>query len=348
MPSGLQAINIQDVMNSTLGDLGKFKLTDIASDIQEFVAFDKMFSGGYVETKPAGVDIQTNLMVKTSGTANNEGLYDTRDYKVNDNTVKARTPWRHNRAHYVMDAREVQMNASPAMIVDLVKERRKAAFTDLATLTEDTFWSKPVDSTDTVTPYGLFYWLVANTGTPGFLGGNPAGFASGAGDVSSVTYPRWRNWAGGYTTVSKTDLIAKMRKAKAYTTFTPPMGARNLPDYNTGNNYAVYVGYDTLEQMERIGEGQNDNLGRDLAPMDGRMSFHGAPIVRVPKLDDDATAPVIMMNWGVFKIMYLEGFKMREVPGTLSTNSSVGTVDILSTWNTVCRDRRRLAIFTLA
>ena len=62
------------------------------------------------------------------------------------------------------------------------------------------WFGKPTDSSDVVTPRGLFYWIVKNSGTPGFNGGIPSGFTD-VGGLSPTTYPRWKNWTGQYVNI---------------------------------------------------------------------------------------------------------------------------------------------------
>ena len=42
-----------------------------------------------------------------------------------------------------------------------------------------------------------------------------------------------------------------------------------------------YVNEDTMSSLEDLGEAQNENLGRDIASMDGQIIFRRVPIIWV-------------------------------------------------------------------
>ena len=100
----------------------------------------------------------------------------------------------------------------------------------------------------------------------------------------------------------------------------------------------------TISSIEDVGEAQNENLGRDVASMDGATTFRRNPIIYVPKLDDESTNPVFMVNWNVFKIFFLRGEYLREAPPRQSSRQhNVFEIHVDLSWNTVCVNRRRLA-----
>jgi hypothetical protein len=199
------------------------------------------------------------------------------------------------------------MNREPARIVDLVKERRIAAMIAVVELMERNFWGPPVASDDGVTPWGINTWLV-KAATQGFTGLAPSGYTSIG--LNPTTYPRWRNYADQYTTVTKDDLVRKLRRAATFTDFKPPV--EGIPTFNDGNQYAFYTNYAVMGALEEVLESQNDNLGTDIASMDGRVVFRRAPLEWVPYLEADTTNPVYGLNWGDFKTYVLSGWWGRE------------------------------------
>lgn len=340
----LSADQIVDLVATTQKELGRMRWTDLATDLTEYEVLPRMLKKGKVKFQ-TGEGIQRNVMVDDSGAAKHVGLFNVDDVNVGDVMQQADVSWRHTTTNYAFDRREKGMNQGPQQIVDLIKIRRADSMISLAKLLEETFWSKPADSTDKVTPFGLDYWMVRDA-SEGFNGGNPAGFSDGAGNLDSSTYTRWANWTAQYADVTKADLVRKMRKAHRRTNFKSPV---DIPDYREGKGqrFRIYVNEETIAGMEDLGEAQNENLGRDLASMDGSMAFRKNPIVYVPYLDDDSANPVYMVDWGVLFIYFLRGEYLREEkPKQASNQHNVFESHVDLTWNSLCVNRRRLAVLS--
>lgn len=342
----LSADQILDLVTTTQKELGRMKWTDIATDLTEYEVLPKMLKKDKV-LFDGGTGITRNAMVTDSGAAKHVGLFGVDDVNVGDVMKTFTVPWRHTTTSYAFDRREEGMNSGASRLVDLIKVRRTDAMISLAKLLEQTFWGKPATSADTTTPFGLDYWIVYNA-TEGFNGGNPTGFSDGCGGLDSATYTRWRNWTAQYAAITKADLITKMRKAHRRTDFKSPV---DIPDYRTGKgqSFRIYVNETTMASLEDLGEAQNENLGRDLASMDGTITFRKNPIVYVPYLDAKTANPVYMVNWNAFSIAFLKGEYLREEKPTKAANQhTVYNVFVDLTWNTVCVDRRRHALITTA
>ncbi len=335
MPT-LQADNIVDMVTTTQKDLGRMKWTEIASDLQEYVAMDKLLKKEKVQYE-SGIGIQFNVMVDTTGQARNTGLFGTDNINQGDHMTVGSIPWRHATANYSFDRREVAMNRSPAKIVDLVKQRRATCMIDQAVLHEGNFWGKPTDSNDNLKPYGIDYWIVRNA-TEGFTGGIPSGF-SNVGGISPTTYPNWKNWSAQYTNVTKDDFVRKMRKAATYTKFKSPA---TFDSYERSQKkYGYYTNYGGVGTLEELLEDQNDNLGNDIASKDGAVIFRRIPVEWVPQLDADTANPVYGINWSVFCPVVLAGEHMKENPPVPAPNQhTVMVVHVDTTLNWLCYNRR--------
>ncbi len=330
--------DIQDLVLSTLEELGRGRWTDMTSDLQDHIAMRRILNERAVRMQ-GGKHVQFNAQVRTGQAAKNVGLAATDDVNVVDVLTQGQVPWRHSTTNYAWDRREFNMNnPSAKQIVDLIQVRRNSAWIDLAELMERNFWGKPSDSSDKLTPMGIDYWLVRNT-TEGFNGGDPAGFSDGAADLPVSEYPRWQNWTAQYEDVSKTDLVRKMRKAARFCRFRAPVPH---PDYNTGDNYGYYTNYNVVGTMEELLEAQNDSLGNDVASKDGQAMFRRRPVEWVPFLEDDEGDPVYGINWGVFHPFFLSGEYLREDPPQKNPFAhTVVEVHVDLTYNFICRDRRR-------
>ena len=333
----IAAESIADLVTTTINELGKNKWTDISRDLQEYVALPMLMKKEQV-TFQSGSAIQWNVKVATNGNARHVGLYGTDEVNKADVMKTASIPWRHSTTAYMIDEREVAMNRDPGRIVDLVKVGRTDAMGDLAELIEGAFWGKPTDSTDEVTPFGIDYWIVGNN-TEGFNGGAASGFTAGPGSLSPTTYTSWKNWTAQYAAVSKTDLVRKLRKAAVKTKFVPPVPT---PEYDGSQiRRALFTNYDVIQALEEILEDQNDNLGNDIAPKDGRLIFRGNPFVWVPTLDADATDPIYGVNMADFKVAMLAGTYMKEtVIAKTPGQHNVTSVFVDLSYNFLCRNRR--------
>ena len=104
-----------------------------------------------------------------------------------------------------------------------------------------------------------------------------------------------------------------------------------------------------MSNMEDIGEASNENLGRDLASMDGTMTFRNHPVIWVPELDGQTNAPVYMVDHSTFYPVVLKGDFLRESKSTQAPSQhNVYQYFVDLTYNYLCVDRRRNAVFTTA
>lgn len=337
----LAAQDMPDLVTGTLKKLGKGRFNQIATRLQNYEVMQRVMKKDRVQFED-GIGIQRTVMIDHSGSAQQVGLFDTDVVNVADQLQTLDIPWRHTKAHFAIEHREVLMNRGESRIVSLVKTRRADAMISLVEHMETMFWNKPSDSNNKLDVYGVPYWLVKNA-TQGFNGGDPTGFASGAGNISTANVPRWANWTDTYGAVSKADLIRKLRKAHRRIKFKSPV---NVPDFREGKGeqYRLYMGEETLASLEDIGESNNENLGRDLAPMDDAMAFKRNPLIWVPYLDADTTYPIFMLNFAWFHPVFLSGDYLREttIMAPFSHNVTVTFFDC--TWNVLCSNRREQAV----
>lgn len=345
----LQAAQLADLLTTTLKELGEMKWTDISSDLQKHVAMRNLMRKNRV-VLDSGTSIQWNLMVGNSGAARATGLYGTDNVNVGEVMKTAEVPWRHYTTNYAFDRREIAMNRTPRRLVDLMKIRRIDCMTALAELWETDFWTLPT-STDTVSMYGVPYYVVksataaSKANANGFNGGAPSGYSAGTAGLSSTTYPRWSNYSDAYTNISKDDLIRKWRRAATMTDFTPPVDG--TPTYSTGDSLGWYSSYPVVAGTEELLEAQNDDLGTDIASMDGKTLFRRVGLTWVPKLDNDTDGPIYGINWGYFKIYVLRGEWLNETKIDITPGQhTVASVHVDSSLNPICKDRRRQVVLS--
>ncbi len=343
----LQADAMDDMIKGTLKELGRGRWTHLVHDAQEYIAVPQLFRKDRVKIQNNGYGVQRNVQVRHLNAARMTGLYAQDQVNVGPLMEQITAPWRYMETHYGFDLHEISMNSGAAAIFDMIKAQRASAFAALVELAEDQLWGKPVDSSDTDDMFGIFYWLVQNA-TTGFNGGNPSGFSAGAGGLSSTTFPNWKNYTGQYAAVTKADLIKLMRGGFRKTNFKTP-SIEGVKQYTGSGKHAIYMPLSVLEQMEEVGEDQNDNLGRDVASMDGRMAFRGVSMKWVPQLDGESNAPVYFIDWSQWEMMFMSGWHLKESPPQMAFGRhNVRTVFVDLQLQLICTNRRANAVFQTA
>ena len=339
----LHAGDIADLVVAAQKELGKGRLTDLASDLQYKVAMSRIMSKERVVIK-GGREIQFNVLMNGDGNTRNAGLFDVDNLNQQDGLVTGSVPWRYTTTGYTWDLRQENIASGPAKLLDFVKTKRYQMMVGWAEKMEQNFWGEPASSTDTTTPFGIKYWLVYNA-TEGFNGANNSNFSSGPAGINRTTYSRWKNHTFQYTTVDKDDFIDKCRSARWNCNYRPAVDNRPIPGYGAPDRYGQYTTWDVVRTLERELEAQNDNLGNDLSSKDGKTMLGGVTIEAVPYLQtNEATAdPIVGIDWGVFRTALLNGWVMKESRPRLQGNSHnvmEAFMDTAANW--VCYDCRRL------
>lgn len=331
---------VDDFVNLTLSVFKRYKWTDISLEHQEYISSSLIDEKKVVES--GGKDISFRLKTKNTGNARNTGLFAQDVTKVEDVTIAAAVPWAMQTTNFSYDIYEDLFQSDRETIIKELQIRDHDAMSDVAELNEENLWSAPTGTTDT-RPMGIPFWLQKDaTTTPGgaFNGGNPSGFTAGAAGVSSTTYPRWRNWAFGYSNVTPDDMVPKVKKALAFTHFIAPVPH---PELGFGKSqYTVFTTYRVVEPMERLAESRNDNLGGDLARYLGTVTIGGVPCKWVPYLEaNDTSDPLYGVNWGVFRPYVKKGANMRRnAPKEAARQHTVREVHVDNWMNYICYNRR--------
>lgn len=331
---------IDDFVALTLKEFKRFKWTDISLEHQEYVA-SRLITDKHVKEK-GGPQISFRLKTKNTGNARNTGMYATDQTRVEDVMVEANVPWAMQTTNWSYDIYEEIFQADPLTIIDELKIRDHDAMSDMAELNEENLWSEPASAEDN-RPMGIPFWLQKDASTlpdGGFNGANPSGFAGGCAGVSSVTYPRWRNWTFGYTAVTSEDLVKKIKKAVAYTNFVAPVPHPELGFADAGTQ--IFTVYEVTDECERLAESRNDNLGKDLAVYRNQVTVAGVPMKWVPYLTANTSdKPLYGVNWKSFRPFVKKGANMRRNPPKQAARQhTVREVHIDNWMNYVCYNRR--------
>lgn len=318
---------------------------DMQTDLTDHVAVREIWKGKQKKFA-GGTDWEFEIQMDHNHSARAVGLYEQDGSSLNDTMVMGKVGVRHVNAHYIYDQRENAFQRGGTEIVNLVQSRYTAMMVSFYELLEDFLWSKPADSSDVKTPYGLLYWVVKNA-TEGLNGGNPSGFTSGCASISSSTYSRWKNYTAQYTAVSKEDLIRKMRRAHRVTQFRSPVS--HATPALAGMANGIYTCDDVIGLVEELLEAQNMQLGNDVASKDGKALFKGTPLTYAPKLDSDTTDPVYMLDWKWMHMGVMPGWENNlSSPYMVPGKHLVRRVDLDASMNLVCTDRRRQTVISKA
>jgi len=302
--------DIADLGKSTLRELGRMRFNQIASELQSYEIMGRMLRKDRMMFSH-GLGLQRNIMTRHTGNVRQVGLHGQDEVNQDDVMEQMQIDFRHTTGNYVWERRELLYNRNFSEIYDLLKSRRADLMIAWAEHLEDQGWSAPSSSSDKLNWWGIPYWIVKNSTTTGFNAENPSFAPSGRGGIDSTAHTRWANYAFNYGSVTKLDAIAKMRTAMRKIRFKSPV---KISDYSrgSGDNYRIYVNETTMQDFENLGEGQNENLGRDLASMDDTMMFRRNPVIWVPKLDDDSDNPIYFINFRYAGLACLSGDYMRE------------------------------------
>lgn len=318
---------------------------DMATDLTDHIAVREMWKGKK-KVFNGGDDWRFFAQVDHNHSAKAVGLYETDGSAIDETTIQLEVQPRHVNAHYVFDVREKDFQKGGHAIVNLIQTKYVGMMTSFYELLERILWTKPTDSSDERTPYGIQYWIT-KCAAEGFNGLDPSGFALGRAGKKTADYPRWANYGSPYVAVSKEDLVRRMRRGHRLTSFRSPV-SHAQPNLG-GMKNGIYAGDEVIGLCEEILETQNMNLGNDMASKDGRTLFKGTPLTYAPYLDNDTENPVYMLDWKWLAIGVLTGWENNlSKPYMVPDKHNVRRVDLDATLQMVCTNLRRQSVYHVA
>lgn len=344
----LVTTQLDDLMNQTLDSYDQRpKFQQVAQSLNSYPVFKEWFRKKRVRMIPSGVQISRALMTQLGEEAQDVGLHSSVDYQFGDHMANMTINWAHIFHYWMWELREVMMNRGESLITEVIKPREMSVWIRIAEKLEQKAWSLPNAETGVGCWLGVPYWIVYNSAAEGFANINAGSFSGKAG-IDAVTVSGVRNWSYTYTTASKADLITDMREAHVKTDWTSPVDETDLRS-GSGRDLVIYTDYTTIAALETIGENQNENLGRDIASMDGMITFRRHKVVREPYLDDNAptgtTNPLYHIDHNTWQTCVLKGdFFRPDGPHAIPFKPNSRAKHVNLTGAFVCVDPRRNAV----
>ncbi len=338
----IRDVQIEDMLTTTLYNLGEGRFYQIAQLLQEYEFMGNILTKrGGVKILSSGLGIQETLMVSIGGLSRWVGLFDEDVYNFADLLKKMQVQWTRLTDTMSYERRMILENRGRARINNVIKPQKHAMMMRVAQTLENAFFGVP-DANTNLVMWGLKYWIVKNS-SQGFNGGYPSGFTR-IGNINLTEVPNFKNWTDTYTSVTKADLIKKLRKAHRKTKWKSPVTKAQFRG-DTGEQRSIYLNETTISAMEDLGEAQNENLGRDLAPFDDTTVFKRHKLIWIPALDDDTAYPIYMIDKATFIPFVLKGDYLRQSDvrrAPLQRNVFVSGIDL--SINTVNVNRRNNAV----
>lgn len=341
MPSAFTSDDYVDLVTTTLKNMERKTYADISKMLRDHFFLEMILRKEHV-TFSRGTGAQFNVKVSRSTSARNVKLNEVITPRINDYMKVVSVPWRHTNTHWAVEERALEMNMGDAeQLVDLIDTSRSSAYEDLADLMEGNCWGVPSSSSDEITPYGVGYYMVKSSGTPGFNGGAPSGFSDVAG-LSPTTYTNWKNWTGQYTAVTKGDLIAKIKEACWKIKFKTAFPKYSHEAVKGPPSLAIVTTYSVKDAHENLIQSQNDNLGNDSAKYTDATYIKRAPVVASDYLTQNASDnPVYGFNFKWWQIRFLKGEYLKEgKPTPRQDQHRTIQTHVDCTYNLICRNRR--------
>jgi hypothetical protein len=341
--ASLNPEQLDDLVNLTQDRYRKKSWLDISLDNQ-FYVFEERFMKKKKLPVKGGPRQVWKLQVRNTGNARFTGLFSNDQTNIRNLSASAQQEWAMSTVNFSYDVNEPEFQGDDVtMIVDEIKMREHSMYTDWYALMEETLWTAPTSSAQNPRPLsGIPFWIQKNA-TEGFNGGDPAGFAGGAGNVASATVPRWKNYTFTYGGVTRNDLVAKWLRAVHFCQFRAP---HKYPELGGGKpDWEFWTTWDLLEPLYQYMDARNDNL-KDVAGV-ADATFKGIPVNWCPELTNntqggyDATNPLYGINWRTFEHFFMKGKEMvRHKAEKLPDSHNGRVVHMDSISNILCLNRR--------
>lgn len=336
--------SIGDLVAATLEASPKNRVEPVAAKLVDYPIATKILRQKKI-TQTGGYNFARKIWVGRNGQARMVRLYEPDSVNRQDLVVTATAPWTHMDNAYAYDRREVLMNRGKQQIFDYIKLQAAECNLGVLEKIEEQAFASPTGTSDDTSMMGIPFWIQKNA-TRGFNGGNPSGFSSGRGGISTTTWPAWANWTDTYDAFSRADFIQKMKDMMYYIGWRNPVPTMGESG-NSMSQKMLITNYTVETNATLLAEDQNENLGNDLDSKGGLVRFHKMAFLTVPQLQPapdgtsdnangggDTTNPVYCVDFSCFQPVVLQGDYFHEtvVDNEPNHNSASYFVDLTMNW----------------
>lgn len=347
MPLTPTALN--DLVIATTRELSKGKWTQAAQTFQRYETLSKWFKEKKVQVD-SGYGISRTIQLSLAGAAKHNSFADADNPVIKDLLTQVTNNWVHAQTHWAYYYQEQLMNGTVNRIIDEIKARSEGSMIDMAEELENKTWgAAPTTTSENTLPRGVQYWIVpSSTAAVGFNGGAPSGHTT-VGGINPTTNANWKNATGTFTAWTKDQFVDSACQLMYECNFESPVGREDFYSAK-GQNFRIYCSYAASRQISKIGEAQNENLGKDIASMDGIVTLKSNAIIPLPVLkqydsastfNTSGNSPVYFINHQTFYPVVLKGDFMRESePLRLPQQHNAYAVYRDLTYNFLCVNRR--------
>jgi hypothetical protein len=334
-------------------ELTRDKWVDLSLALQHYHWASRWFKS---KKQPVhgGPELEWEIRTANQGSAKHAGLFAVDTTNRKDVMTGAKQGFSKQTANYIYDLDEPRFQGSPETIIRWAEIHEQGLANDIIELMETAMWTAPSSSTlDPMPPSGIPFWIQKPT-TLGFNGGDPSGWATGAGGKTVASLPSWQNYGGPYTVVDRDDMIEKAVNACDFCDFRAPTPFNEIAGGTP--TWGFYTVHSVLSTMRKLLEKQNDSLGREVAwGAGGEVMLRGNPIVWVPALTNsasdayDSEAPFYGINWNTMFYFYQEGRDMIKFPPYMAPMQKTVRIRAVDNWgNFLCTNRRANFILYVA
>jgi len=327
------------------------KVEDIAQEHPEYFVYPFMMKKGRVKKVKSGLGVGQMLMVDYGGESNFITDMTEDNVQVRDHLEKIRVDFCLQNDSCTYFKSELQDNAGPELIANIIEPRKRAMMMRMITTMESKFFDDP-ESGNNLVPWGLKYWIVKNA-TTGFNGGIPAGFSDIAG-ITMAQAPAFKNYTGSYAALTEDDMTLLIKKCIRRTNFRSPISNKNISGDTYMGNKNIITNETVCEAAEKLATYQNQNIGNDIAAKtagggafkydaNGEVVVKRLPIINAWELDSDTSNPIYGLDLSQFYCLVKSGDDWARTPFTKAPKQHrayVSHTDHRYQW--FCKNRKAL------
>jgi len=323
----MQPTDIVDLVRACLNKMQTDKFVDVSMPLRRYLAMTFLKYAKIVNNKgqdPYKWDVKFDIV----DTAKTVGMYEEVSYAFGDNHQYAQLPTRMHMATAIYDTKELMFNADSdsdhvvaTKVFDLLEDRKNDGNKSLHKLFESQVFGAPTDENDDSVMHGLMYHLTkpadVSSGTSGgaYNCPNPSGFTTYQGLTRVGRLDRWGNYGFWWTTFTVDQFKDALDDAMEKTKWESPV---STPDMVTDTSLRFVSVYAVEKQIKRLSELQNDQLGFDIDPANGKASYRRIPMMTVPRLEyqaDGVTAntdyPFLCLDLASFFVLSPDGLSIK-------------------------------------